>query len=255
MMRASRFRSRRWLVVAGLFVALAVGAAVLVFDRGALWYVVRVCAADAAMTGWPAPCLKVDPAGGYAVLPAGLARTHVIVTPLIPVVGIEDPALRRAATPNYVEIAWRERREIAAHAARPLAWDEMGLAINSRIGRSQDQLHIHVACVYPATRATLRRVGRSIPADRWVDVPAPLEGLPYRAIRLETPDLAHVNIIDLAARGLGIAPPDMFNLSLALLGAEFDDGTRGFYLLADVDKPGHDYPAHAEWLLDADCGP
>ena len=245
------------LVAAAALAVLAVGAAALASDRAALWYVVRGCRLDAAFTGAAFPCLAVNTergeTAGYAVLRASLRRTHLIVTPLVRIDGIEDPALQAAATPNYVADAWTERRAIAEHASRPLRWDEFGLAINSYVGRSQDQLHIHVECVYADVRTALHARESDISAERWSAFPDLLRGRPYQIIRIADETLARTNVFALAADGLSIAPDLMFNLSLALLGAQFADGSRGFYLLADLDHPGRAYPAHSEDLLDPAC--
>ena len=245
------------LVAVAALAVLVVGAAALASDRAALWYVVRGCRLDAALTGAAFPCLAVNTqrgaTAGYAVLRASLRRTHVIVTPLVRIDGIEDPALRTAAAPNYVADAWAERREIAEHASRPLQWDEFGLAVNSFVGRSQDQLHIHVECVRADVRALLHAREGEISAQRWREFPDHLRGRPYQILRIDDETLARTNVFALAADGLSIAPELMFNLSLALLGAQFANGSRGFFLLADLDRPGRTYPAHGEDLLDPAC--
>jgi CDP-diacylglycerol pyrophosphatase len=246
-----------YLIAIAVLSVLAVGAGALLSDRAALWHVVRLCAADAALTGHPFPCLKVDTgrgaADGYAVLMASLKRTHVIVTPLVRIDGIEGPTLQEPGTPNYVADAWAERDDVAAHASRPLQWDDFGMAVNSYVGRSQDQLHIHMECVLPRVRAILKAHETDIPTGRWSEKGFKLEDISYRVTRLPSDKLDDVNIFALAAKGLAIPQNEMFNLSLALVGAQFADGSRGFYLLADQDYVGRSYAAHAEYLLDPTC--
>lgn len=237
----------------GAIAVLGIGALALVSDRSALWQVVQVCTADARITGAAFPCRDVDFARDIAVLRASVTGHHVIVTPLRRIDGIESPLLQSDATPNYVAAAWAVRREIAASVPRPLAWDDFGLAINSFLGRSQDQLHIHVECLNATVRDILRAHGRELPTDRWSDALPPLRGHPYKAIRIVGDRLDDTNIFAMAAQGLKIAQRDMFNLSLALVGAQFDDGSRGFYLLGDLDYESRPYAAHAEDLLDPRC--
>ena len=85
------------------------------------------------------------------------STTRVIVVPTTPISGIESPALLRENAPNYWEAAWEARRFVEEGARRQLPRDKIGMAINSAVSRSQDQLHIHVACVAPAVIGFLRR--------------------------------------------------------------------------------------------------
>src|SRR3984893_1376259 len=100
------------------------------------------------------PCAEVNIANGldrgFAVLQAPSSAAHVIVVPTIRISGIESPALLEENAPNYWEAAWDARRFVEEGARRRLPRDKIGMAINSTVSRSQDQLHIHVACVAPA---------------------------------------------------------------------------------------------------------
>jgi CDP-diacylglycerol pyrophosphatase len=49
------------------------------------------------------------------------------------------------------------RRFVEEGARRQLPRDQIGMAINSAASRSQDQLHIHVACIAPKVAEFLRR--------------------------------------------------------------------------------------------------
>src|ERR1700738_2294496 len=71
--------------------------------------------------------------------------------------GIKSRALLRKNAPNYGEAAWAARRFVEEGARRQLPRDKIGMAINSAASRSQDQLHIHVACIAPKVAAYLRR--------------------------------------------------------------------------------------------------
>ncbi len=59
--------------------------------------------------------------------------------------------------PNYWEAAWNARRFVEEGARRQLPRDKIGMAVNSAASRSQDQLHIHVACIAPKVADFLRR--------------------------------------------------------------------------------------------------
>src|SRR3984893_12466159 len=58
-------------------------------------------------------------------------------------------ALLRENAPNYWEAAWDARRYVEEGARRQLPRDKIGMAINSAASRSQEPLHIHVACIPP----------------------------------------------------------------------------------------------------------
>ena len=80
-----------------------------------LWRVVQTCLVDHAITGGSFPCLRVDTAQGlergYAVLRAPFERLHVIITPTVRTIGIEDLRLKAPDAPNYFADAWAVRRE------------------------------------------------------------------------------------------------------------------------------------------------
>jgi CDP-diacylglycerol pyrophosphatase len=138
-----------------LLVALAlIGSAAFAYaanlaSRNALWQVTRVCALDRETTGSPMPCLEVNLADGrahgYAVLRPPFGRPDTILTPTARVVGLEDPFLQGEDAPNYFALAWDARRWLAPEPAS----ERVALAVNSRLARSQDQLHVHIGCLSP----------------------------------------------------------------------------------------------------------
>ena len=123
-------------------------------NRGGLWIVVHdICVPAYQSIGVGFPCAEVSIADGlergFAVLRAPSSVTHVIVVPTTPISGIESPALQGDNAPNYWAAAWDARRFVEEGARRQLPRDKIGMAINSAASRSQDQLHIHVACIAP----------------------------------------------------------------------------------------------------------
>ena len=119
-----------------------------------MWVVVHdICLPAYQGIGVAFPCAEVNIANGldrgFAVLRTPSSATHVIVVPTTRISGIENPALLRENAPNYWEAAWDARRFVEEGAGRRLSRDKIGMAINSAASRSQDQLHIHVACIAP----------------------------------------------------------------------------------------------------------
>ncbi|MGH7735292.1 MAG: CDP-diacylglycerol diphosphatase, partial [Gemmatimonadales bacterium] len=253
-------RRRRWRPAGVVRSALAfiVAAAVLVLpaqaaDPNALWHVVHdLCVPAMKSVHRPAPCTKVDLRGGYAVLKDIRGDTELLLIPTRRVGGIEDPQVLAAASPNYWQDAWDAKGLFEARARRPVPRDDLGLAINSVYGRSQNQLHIHIDCVRRDVRdalaANLSKIG-----PRWSTLPVTLAGHRYRAMRLVGESIAPRNPFALLARGDPEARADMGRETLAVFGATFARGQPGFILLSDrADALGLDIGA-SEQLLDHGC--
>jgi len=66
------------------------------------------------------------------------------------------------------------------------------MAINSAASRSQDQLHIHVACIAPKVAEFLRRHQAEI-HEAWSLLSSALLGHRFAAMKAETDSLAHVD--------------------------------------------------------------
>ncbi len=197
--------------------------------------------------------MSTDGSTGYAVLSVPLAATHIILTPTTPIDGIESPSLTAPNAPNYLRDAWNARHYVEDRAHRNLAWDEVGLAVNSRPGRSQDQLHIHIDCVQSSARTVLHDSAALLSSDKWVRLKKPIYGVRYWALLLNHDDLDGINVFQLSRTGLQLKQDQWMNLSVGVIGAVTSQGSRGFYLLADLDEAGRPRPAHAEYLLDHSC--
>jgi CDP-diacylglycerol pyrophosphatase len=240
------------LLVSAIVLLGAVGT-VLAAERGLLWSVIQVCITNHQLTGASFPCLDVNTnqglAKGFATLRAPLARTHIIVSPTMRIIGIEAPELQLPDAANYFEDAWEARRYVIETAERPLKDADIGLAINSRPGRSQDQLHIHVDCLRRRYAQQVRLHDSAVRSDRWSRLPFAFRGRYYWALLLNSADLEQVNIFRTAATLLQTSPGRMEDMTLVVvprLGA-------GFYLLADQYTPGAMGKGHGEFLLDHAC--
>jgi CDP-diacylglycerol pyrophosphatase len=149
-------------------------------NRGGLWAVVHdICVPAYQSIGVGFPCAEVSIADGlergFAVLRLPSSATHVIVVPTTRISGIESPALLKENAPSYWQAAWGARRFVEEGARRRLPRDKIGMAINSVASRSQEQLHIHVACIAPAVADFLRRHQAEI-HRAWSFLSAPLLG-------------------------------------------------------------------------------
>ena len=236
-----------------LLACLCAGGTAQAGNPDALWHIVHDrCTADAAATGNPAPCAVVaypqGEASGYVVLKDRVGATQFLVMPTAKITGIEDPAILARGATNYFHAAWRSRGFMLASVGHDLPRDAISLAINSPHGRSQNQLHIHIDCIRADVRAALRVALPAI-GPGWTTLPTPLAGHVYRALRLDSADLAGVNPFDVLAADVGA--DGIRTHTLVAVGARFGDGRDGFVLLdgrvADGDR------ASGEELQDHDC--
>jgi CDP-diacylglycerol pyrophosphatase len=185
-----------------------------------------------------AGALQCNIAQGYAVLKDRCGPTHYLVIPTRRRVGVESPELMRADEPNYFALAWA-RRTLSMAAAPDPADADVGLAINSRYGRSQAQLHIHIDRLAPEVRAALGALAQPVaPGTR-----VPLMGHTYRIDPVAS--LTPSPFVQAAAAWGAQTEDERARLTVALVG----DGRQGYYLLSDrADLMSLDR-GHAEELL------
>ena len=161
--------------------ALVVGAssARAAIHREALWVVLQSCVVAQNTAGIPFPCLAVNLASnsapGYAVLRAPFSATRVLVVPTEKVEGLESPILQRPEAGAYWRAALGARHFVTDALGGRIPLSEVALAVNSSVGRSQDQLHIHLDCLKPAVRSALQQHASAFTA-RWTPLKVPLEG-------------------------------------------------------------------------------
>ncbi len=236
----------RTVVVSCIVVAFAFAAAAgPEISRAALWEVVRTCIANHALTGAAFPCLEVNVSGGdergYVILRAPLGTPDLILAATSKIVGVEDPSLRNLDAPNYFEDAWNARAFLSDRRRTPLARNDVALAVNSRLARSQDQLHIHIGCLPWDVEKALETLAPELPEDRWVRIGGSMNlgnalhgpGLWGRRVDRET--LAGVNPFRLVAEGRFDETESRSRLMIAVAGVELAEGRGGFVLLASHD--------------------
>lgn len=119
------------------------------------------------------------------------------------------------------------------------------MAVNSRHGRTQDQLHIHVDCASPRlTRALAARAHR--PSAAWSTLDLRPWARRYLVKDIPAADI-NLNIFKLIADEVPGAKSRMALQSVAVVGSIGANGDRGFVLLVNSDG------GHAEELLDHRC--
>jgi CDP-diacylglycerol pyrophosphatase len=224
--------------------------------REALWEVVHgACVPGELQSHDPRPCTAVDLDGGvdkgYAVLKDLRGASQYLVIATAEVSGIESPALEAPGAPNYFADAWETRKYVDAALHKVLPRDEISLAINSAVSRSQDQLHIHVDCVREDVRASLLLHQAEI-GTNWMPLRFPLFGHYYTAMWVPGENLT-ANPFKLLADGVPGAAKKMGDRTLVVVGAMRADGTPGFIILEDTAGSAKDDTGAGEELQDHAC--
>jgi CDP-diacylglycerol pyrophosphatase len=223
-------------------------------DPNALWRIVHgACVPHFEAGEGPKPCERVDLEGGVdqgvAILKDLVGPAQMLAIPTRRITGIEDPQMLAPNAPPVFAVAWAAKSLVEARLGRALSREAVGLAINSKWARSQDQLHVHVDCMAIPVMKALADYVSALDAQ-WRAMTVPLQGRVYFARRVDSADLANVAPLKLLADGVDGARANMGAYSLAAVGAVFD-GKPGFVLLADhfsLEAGGH-----AEDLEDHEC--
>ncbi len=227
----------------------------------ALWGIVNgQCLPDQTAHGQPAPCAVVSIGGGqehgYVVLKDRDGASQYLVMPTHLITGIEDPALLAPDATNYFASAWEAQTWVDAKLAAPLNRQDVSVAVNSRYGRSQDLLHLHVDCLRTDVRNALS-YDQTMMGPTWSWRIFTLAGHPYRAMLISGASLGSANPFQLLAQGMHVPPAEMGDWTLVLAGAQLADLRSGygpgFILLAARADPAHGVYASGEELQDHAC--
>jgi CDP-diacylglycerol pyrophosphatase len=208
----------------------------------ALWHLVDIdCNRGLKLV----PSLQCYPEHGDAVLKDRCGATRYLLIPLARRTGIESPELLRDEEPDYFADAWVARdHAIAASGRSDVRADELGLAINSRWGRSQDQLHIHIDFIRPEVRDAIGQWQREGAARQSIE----LLGHSYRIVHVEA--LQRPSPFQRVASEADTLSQREMN-TIAAVG----DGASGFYLLfGRADLAGLDRGHAEEILIARHCG-
>lgn len=251
-------RKTAWILsaVAALTVSAAFAAYAMELHRMALWQVVRACVADFKLTGAPFPCLEVDLSGGEergSVVLRPPLSDDTMLAPTRRIVGIEDPFLQSPDAPNYFAAAWRARAFLKDAGGEAPEREAIALFVNSAIVRTQDQLHIHVGCLFPYARRTLALAAPKIPRGEWTQIGPVVPHTMFWGYRIGGTDLANVNPFRLAAEAFAGKTKGPGDLTIVVAGVRVE-GDDEFLILASYAKAPHAWwPVGADNLLASAC--
>ncbi len=196
----------------------------------------------------PAPCKEVDLRAGYVLLKDKNGPLQYLLMPTQRINGIESPLLLTAQTPDYFWLTWQKRGVLSEKNGAPLPDLAVSLTINSRLGRTQNHLHIHISCLRRDVRAHLDDNLTKISA-RWLPLEGGLRGHNYLARRVTERELMQRSPFIMLAEEVPDARAHMGRYSLAL--AQQRDGS--LVLLATKRNVWMLNLASAEELQDHQC--
>jgi CDP-diacylglycerol pyrophosphatase len=245
-MHCRKFRKlRRFRLIEGavgglLTLALTAGACSSP-DRDALRRIVQEqCAVHWLQQHSPRPCERIEE--GFAVLADRKGGAHFLLIPTKTVAGLESAELFEPGTPNYFAAAWAARDLIARVVGHDVRRGAVGLALNPRHARTQDQFHIHIECLRSDVAHDLQRAAPRI-TGTWA--PIAIGATMYQARRVMGEEFGAADPIALLASALSPARSDIGDYTLVAAGIDFQEGP-GFVLLAAKGPAG-------ELLLDPTC--
>jgi CDP-diacylglycerol pyrophosphatase len=221
-----------------------------VLTRRDLWRVIHYVCIPSARLGLPFPCSAVSSTDddGFAILP--VAKGHILTVPTRRISGIESREIFDPSLPNYWAAAWNARRFVESDYQREFDRSDIGLAINSALQRSQDQLHIHTACLAAKTKAALAadsgRIGNS-----WTRLTTRIDGYKFQIMRIPAETLDKVNVFSLLPASIRDNPQAQGRYTIVVAGAWLEGRKPGFYVL--MSHKGPFSTGHGEFLLDFSC--
>jgi CDP-diacylglycerol pyrophosphatase len=233
--------ARRILLGTMLIASILLSVRALCSNRDALRQIVQ----DECVLHWQqqhsaAPCERMG--AGFAVLADRKGGAHFLLIPTRTVAGIESPEVLEPGAPNYFDAAWQARDRLAAAVGYQVPRSAVGLAVNPKHSRSQDQMHIHIECLRADVAASLRAVATDL-SGAWSSIE--VAGWHFDALRILGEDLGASNPIRLLADRMPGPQARREEYSLVVAGMQYREGP-GFVVLMGTALPG-------ELLLDSTC--
>jgi CDP-diacylglycerol pyrophosphatase len=232
-------------------------AAAAVESREALWGVVQMCRINSEITGAAFPCLEANVKDGvrdgYVVLRPPLGSPDFILSPTRKISGVEESGLAAEDAPNYFEMAWSARSILARNGREPLPREDVALAVNSELARTQDQLHIHIGCLSKEVRQSIVALMPELSPSRWRRPTQPIKGMMFWARIIGHDSLAGVNPFRIVAESLPDARADPGAVNIVVAGARSIAGRDDFVLLADIDDRVSPYRHAGSDVLSRAC--
>ncbi|MFP3014278.1 MAG: CDP-diacylglycerol diphosphatase [Arsenophonus sp.] len=134
------------------------------------------------------PCIKLDPQHRYVIYKDIYGKLHNLLLPLDKISGIENFILQQKNTENYFLLAWINRKLFINESNKPINEEFLSLAINSKYGRSQEQLHIHLACLNENVYKKIKEIEHTI-TNSWKPLKKKINNHKYIAIKITSANM------------------------------------------------------------------
>lgn len=196
-------------------------------------------------------CVVVDREKGLVLYKDAIGRSHFLVIPDHRVTGVEERGVWEDGGANPWAFGWDARRFVGQARGRPLPDGILGLAINAKAARSQEQMHIHLDCISRDARdfvaGASARIGTAWTALRFM-------GKPVQAVFVPSPGAAMpVNPFLLIKQRLGEAASVVPDRGVFVTYVADAAGTGGFVIVDQpVDREAGSN-GHASDFLDRQC--
>jgi CDP-diacylglycerol pyrophosphatase len=201
-----------------------------------LWNTVsKECVPNQKTNGTPAPCDEVffekDGVAGHVVFKDSKGPLQYLLLPITKITGIESPLILADDTPNYFYQAWEAKTHMENIYKSSIPAEEISLAVNSQLGRSQNQLHIHISCIRTDVKDLVHKNLQLI-GESWGPFPGGILGHNYFARHITLDQLKNKNAFKLLSE-LSLTKNNMNEFGLALVAIKNIDESISFILLTD----------------------
>ncbi|MGP1923557.1 MAG: CDP-diacylglycerol diphosphatase [Arsenophonus sp. NEOnobi-MAG3] len=178
-----------------LFLSIIVYYAYLKINSDKLWKIInQECIPEFKNGNLQAACIKVDQQHRYVIYKDIKGPLHNLLVPLDKISGIESPILQQKNIKNYFILAWQNRELFIKSSSKPINEQFLSLAINSKYGRTQDQLHIHLACLKPEVYQIIKENEHTIISSwRPLHLKDRINSHQYLAIKISASDINKIS--------------------------------------------------------------
>lgn len=209
----------------------------------ALWNIVsNQCVPKKIQGEKPAPCDEVTfvkgQEQGYVVLKDLNGPLQYLLMPVAKITGVESPEVLAMNEPNYFYESWVARSYMIKRYGADIPADEISLAVNSQLGRSQNHLHVHISCIRPDVKKIINDNLGKISA-KWSELPVDILGHKYRVIKISEAELKQKNIFSLVASDIPDGEKNMNQYGIAMLAVKNKKKSHDFVVMtsrADLVK-------------------
>lgn len=211
---------RRYGLLALLLIVVAIVCSVIFWPKSGNPNILRHITLDKCIPNYtqnqnPAPCSEVNLDKNYVILKDLNGILQYLLMPTARLDGMESPELLDNKTTNFLWESWQERHFMSDKLGKPIPDSAVSLAINSKYGRTQNHLHIHISCLAPEIRQILDQQAPTI-NTQWQALPVKLKGEHYIARRATAEEFQQTSPFLMLANEVKGAAEQMGKYSIAI---------------------------------------